>query len=143
MLLSVAFMNLSCSNDDEPTNSIVGTWERSKTGYIDSNNEPYDVKDYEHGCTTNKDNWTFTENGNYTITEYYNCDSEPYTENFNYTLTDKILSYTSQSNEVVTMNNSFTIISLTATHLKVKQTNNKLSKSTKDSSNRYYEFVRK
>ena len=145
LLFCVALTNLSCSNDEETKPSIVGTWEWSKRGSIGDDNIPYDITDYVNGCSSKKDNWIFTKEGIFKTTENGDCEDEPYTRTYNYTLEDGLLNYVNTNNDqdAVEINPSYTVLSITATHLKLKKSSSKLAKLEKSSADQYFEFVRK
>lgn len=123
LLLVVTLLMVSCSKDDEPSvaieeqPTIVGTWDWSKTGYIDTAGNITNLTTYPHSCSTNKNNWILTATGDFTSTEYYSDCSNDYSI-YQYTLSGSTLNYTNG-----TTFGSYDIVSLTTTSLKVKIAN--------------------
>lgn len=138
ILLTLVVIQFSCSKEEDNivvpvvTPSIAGKWEFSKWGNVEADGTISNLEEYRHGCTSAKDNWNLTKEGDLTVQEYLNCDDAPGQSNYTYTYQNKILSYTNENSVA-----SFTVVSLTATQLKVK------SQNSRDRGYNYYEFQRK
>lgn len=149
LLLGVALFNISCSKDDDNEEpavvapSIVGSWEFSKKGYMGTDNVPYSVADYPHGCATKKDNFLFTKVGNFTTTIYADCDRFEVL-GYNYTFADNVLNYSTDGAVVI---NPYVVIAVSETVLKVKLNYSRLKRlsatSKSDPTYVYYELVKK
>lgn len=128
--LVLSFIALSCSNDEESI-SIVGTWDINQQGFIAADGLLSDVSNSPHGCSAEKDNFSFTQDGIFVREILYSksasdkvknnkiasCKSEEWPGSF--TITGKIVN-TIYSNGSSVGNQSYEILSLTATELKLK-----------------------
>lgn len=109
-VMSVFLFN-SCSSDDSSA-SIVGIWKFNRVGGIISGEEVLTPYENQEGC--GKDNTEFRANGS-VVDTYYSSDCEAVPHVGTYTKQGKTLTLTFSNGP-----NTFTILKLTSTILKVK-----------------------
>ena len=115
LILTTVFSLIACSKDDE-TPTIIGNWEYSKIGTINTQNQEV-LYPYENGCSTKKDYIQFSSTNNFTQT-HHRTDCEAMAENSTYTSSNGIIHFYDQGVEASFY---YRIISLTATELKIQQ----------------------
>jgi len=122
LILTTVFSFIACSKDDEtpivitPEPTIVGDWEYSKIGAMNSQNQE-ELYPYENGCPTKKDFIRFSSTNNFTQT-HHRTDCGAMVENSTYTSSNGTIHFYDQG---VESSFYYRIISLTATELKVQQ----------------------
>ena len=117
LILTTVFSFIACSKEDEtPKSTLIGQWEYSKIGVMNSQNQE-ELYSYENGCSTKKDYIQFSSTNNFTQT-HHRTDCEAMAENSTYTSSNGIIHFYDQG---VESSFYYRIISLTATELKVQQ----------------------
>ncbi len=146
-MLALALTAFSCSKDEDAA-TVVATWDRNQVGTIAADGKVSNLVNYEHDCTLEKDNFSFTSNGVFKVEELYNnsvevdksqlttCDSDEYNGTYALNGTTLALTYTDDVADEV-----YEVVSLTATELKLKKVAN-LKRTTMSSTN-YYTFTKR
>jgi hypothetical protein len=114
----------SCSKDDDETPtpavpSIVGTWDYNQYGQIDASGNITDLKDWGQECSTKKENMTFATAGGFSW-DMPGSDCKSLLLSGTYTLSGENLTTVYSNGNQVNGSDSYIIISVTATELKLK-----------------------
>lgn len=146
--LALAFIALSCSKDEDSA-SVVATWDRNQVGTIAADGTVSNLENYDHFCSSEKDNFAFTNNGIFKEEELYSnsvvevvkttestpCEVDE--NNGTYVLNGSTLTLTFTNDG--TYDIVYEVISLSETELKLKRA---ASVKARDSYN-YYTFTKR
>ncbi len=133
LLLVLVLTTVSCSKDDESAEpTLIGTWEWSAKGNIDTEGNITNLTPYVNDCSSMKDSWLFTADGAFVMSES-NSSCTTFYENFEYDLNGSTINYSGDGTV-----GSFIILSQTTNTLKVKFGNINRAVTAN-----YYEFTRR
>lgn len=152
-MLALALTAFSCSKDEDAA-TVVATWDRNQEGTIAADGTVSNLVNYGHDCTLEKDNFSFTSNGDFKeeylypnsaveatpakTTESTACENEFYIGTYALNGSTLTLTFTDEDN----YNEVYEVVSLTATELKLKRKTSDLSRTTMSSVN-YYTFTKR